>query len=148
MKINQTNRIAVKTHDDISQRKDVSNITCRGEAWGPLECSLQVDGIGKESLDTDMEPYKYRDEIEIPVLGWIDDIIKVSETGYMTARMNSIINAQLATEQLRLGTKKCYTLHIGKQHKDYKHVPLFVDGWKVQTVESYDSNETRRDRPR
>ena len=44
---------------------------------------------------------------------------------------------------MRLGTKKCYTLHIGKQYEDYKHVPLFVDGWKVQTVESYDSNESK-----
>ena len=44
---------------------------------------------------------------------------------------------------MRLGTKKCCTLHIGKQYDNYKHVPLFVDGWKVQTVESYDYNKSK-----
>ena len=142
-KLNQTNRLAVKTHSSISQRKVVNNITCQGEPWGPIECSLQVDEIGKDSLDENLEPYKYKGEIEIPALGWIDDIITVSESGYKTARINSFINAQLATKKLRLGAKKCYTLHVGTKHEEFKHVPLYVDGWKVNIVENYDSEETK-----
>ena len=86
-----------------------------------------------------MEPYKYKEEVEIPALGWLDDIITVSESGYKTPRMNSFINAQLATKKLRLGAKKCFVMHIGNKHEDYKNIELCIDGWTVKTVESFDS---------
>ena len=35
-----------------------------------------------------------------------------------------------------------HTLHW-KAVWQFKHVPLFVDGWKVQTVESYDYIESK-----
>ena len=94
-------------------------------------------------MDKQLEPYKYKDQVEIPALGWIDDIITVSESGYKTSRMNVFINAQLAIKKLRLGAKKCVTLHVGKHHEEYKHVQLFVDGWSVKNVESYDAEETK-----
>ena len=36
-KIIETNNIAVKTHNGISQRKVVNKITCQGEPWGPIK---------------------------------------------------------------------------------------------------------------
>ena len=48
--------------------------------------------------------------MKVPELGWVDDIITVTKSGYKTARMNSFINAQIAMNKLRLGAKKmlCY----------------------------------------
>ena len=86
-KIYETNSIAIKTHHDTTQRKVANKIICQGEPWGPIECSLEVDNIGKESLNTELDPYKYKDIVEIPALGWIDDVITVSESGYKTARL-------------------------------------------------------------
>ena len=59
--------------------------------------------------------------------------------------MNSFINAQLATKKLRLGAKKCSIIHVGNKHEEYKHVPLYVDGWSVKTVESYETKEVIRE---
>ena len=103
----------MKTPYGISQRKEENNIICQGEPWGPIECSLQIDNIGKESLVEGLHPYKYNDEVEIPALGFVDDIIKVTESGYKTARMNSFVNAKLAIKKLRLGAKKCFVMYIG-----------------------------------
>ena len=114
-KINQNNNVAVKTCHGLSQRKQVDHIICQGEPWGPIECSVQVDGIGKESLAEDLEPYTYKNEVKIPALGWIDDLITVSESGHKTARMNAFINAKLAIKKLRLGAKKCFMMHGGKK---------------------------------
>ena len=127
-KINQVNRVAVKTPHGLSQRKTAENIICQGEPWGPIESSLHIDGIGKESLNKALEPYKYKDEVEIPALGFVDDIISVSESGYKTTRMNSFINAQLAMKKLRLGAKKCFVMHVGNEHDNYKNVELCIDG--------------------
>ena len=119
-KINQVNRIAVKTPNGLSQRKTTEKIICQGEPWGPIECSLQIDNIGKESLNESLEPYKYKDQVEIPALGFVDDIISVTESGYKTTRMNSFLNAQIATKKLRLGAKKCFVMHVGNKHDNYK----------------------------
>ena len=56
--INKTNNIAVKTQAGISGRKTVNNIVCQGDPWGSIECALQTDGFGKESLNPILEPYK------------------------------------------------------------------------------------------
>ena len=141
-KVNKVNKLAVKTPHGLSERKEVNNIICQGEPWVPIECSLQIDNIGKESLEEDLDPYKYKDEVDIPALGYVDDIITVTESGYKTARMNSFINAKLAIKKLRLGAKKCFVMHIGNKHDDYKNIELCIDGWSVKKVESIPAGRT------
>ena len=119
----------------------MNKITCQGEPWGPIECSVHIDNIGKESLKPHMEPYTYKNQVEIPALGWIDDLITVSESGYKTARINAFINAQIASKKLRLGAKKCFMMHVGNKHEDYNNNQFYVDGWDVKTVESYTAGE-------
>ena len=94
--------VAVQTHGGTSRRKVVEKI-CQGDPWGPIECSLQVDEISKVSLQKDLQPYKYKGQVEIPSLGWINDMITVSEIGHKTARLNAFINAQLVMKKLHLG---------------------------------------------
>ena len=60
----------------------------------------------------------------------VDDILTFSESGHKTMRMNAFITAKIAWKKLRLGPKKCYVLHTGKEYEEYKNVELFVDGWK------------------
>ena len=69
---------------------------------------MHIDGIGKESLNDALEPYKYKGEVEIPALGFVDDIITFSESGHKTARINYFINAQIAMKKLRLGEMFCH----------------------------------------
>ena len=106
---------------------------------------MHIDGIGKESLNNALEPYKYKDEVELPTLGFVDDIISVSEIGYKTIRMNSFINAQLAMKKLRLGAKKCFVMHVGNEHDNYKNVELCIDGWDVKTVDNFMTGELEWD---
>ena len=49
------------------------------EPLGPIENSSHIYGIGEKSLYKALDPYKYKDEVEIPALGFVDDIISVSE---------------------------------------------------------------------
>ena len=99
----------------------------------------------RKSLDKALEPYKYKDEVEIPALGFVDDIISVSESGYKTTRMNSFINTQLAMKKLRLEAKKCFVMHVGNEHDNYKNVELYIDGWDVKTVDNFLTGELKWD---
>ena len=94
--INKTNFLAVKTLHGLSERRAVENIICQGDPWGSLQCSVQVDNIGRESLSKDLEPFKYKGEVEVPALGMVDDILTISESGFKTARMNAFITAKIA----------------------------------------------------
>ena len=140
-KINQVNKLAVKTPQGLSQTKEVNQIVCQGDPWGTMECSLHMDDIGKESLKPELEPFKYKNEVEIPALLMVDDIISITESGYKSARMNAFINAKIATKKLQFGAEKCFVLHIGREHEAYKNVELLVDGWSVKSVEQIETGE-------
>ena len=135
--VNKINNLAVKTPDGISDRKTVRNVICQGDPWGSLECSLQVESFGKESLKPELQPYKYKDEVPIPALGVIDDIITVSESGHQSDMMNSFINAKTALKKLQFGPQKCHIIHVGKEHSDFKKIPHYVEGWDVQEVTDF-----------
>ena len=143
--INKINKLAVKTPHGLTERKVVEKIICQGDPWGPLQCSVQVDSIGRESLQADLEPFKYKDKVEIPVLGMMDDILTITESGHKTARMNAFITAKIATKKLQLGPKKCFVIHTGKEHEDYKNIELYVDGWSVKEVNNVEAGKRKRE---
>ena len=72
------NNIVVQTPEELTKRKNVKKIICQGGLWGSIKCSLMVDGFGKDSLNTDLEPYKYKDQIPMPLLGMVDDVFVIS----------------------------------------------------------------------
>ena len=140
-KINETNDIAVKTPTGLSEREIVKKIICQGDPLGPTECSLMVDGFGKESLEPNLEPYKYKDKVPIPLLGMMDDVFCISETGYKTQRMNAFINAKTAFKRLQFGSDKCHVIYIGKDIPKHKKPDLFVDGWIMKEIEDKETGQ-------
>ena len=65
----------VKTQHRVTERKVVEKIICPGDPWSSMQCSVQIDSIGRDSLAEDLEPSKYKVELEIPALGMIYDIL-------------------------------------------------------------------------
>ena len=139
--IDQVNKLAVKTYQGTSQRKEVKKIICQGAPWGTSECSLHMDNISKESLKPELEPFKYLNEVEIPALTMVDDLLTICESGHKSTRMNGFVNAKIAAKKLQFGAKKCFVMHIGKDHEEYKHVEQFVNGWSVKDVKYYDTEK-------
>ena len=143
--INKTNYLAVKTQFGLTERSKVEKIICQGDPWGPIQFSVQINGIGRESLEEDLKPFKYKNKVEIPALGMIDDILTISESGYKTSIMNSFITAKIALKKLQFGPQKCFVLHTGKEHDEYKNTELFVDGWSMKTVSNVETGESARE---
>ena len=73
------NSVALKTPHGLSQRKTAGIIICPEEPLGPIESSLHIYGIGKKGRYKALDPYKYKDKVEIHALGFVYDIISVSE---------------------------------------------------------------------
>ena len=133
-KLNETNHIRVKTPAGLSSVKTVENVVGQGDPWGTTECGVMVDGFGRDSLKEELEPYMYKGTVPVPLLGMVDDIFIISESGHKTSRMNGFINAKTAIKRLQFNPEKCQVMHIGKDIPFHKKPNLVVDGWKMQEV--------------
>ena len=84
----------MKTPHGITERKTIEKIICQGDPWGSMQCSVQVDTIGRDSLADELEPFKYKDQVQISALGMVDDVLTISESGHKTARLNAGVLTQ------------------------------------------------------
>ena len=62
----------------------------------------------------------YKDTVQIPGLGMIDDLASVTKCGLDTVKAYSIINSFIESKRLELGNKKSNRLHIGKKSNNHK----------------------------
>ena len=107
-KSNEKCKVAVKTPwGSITDRVEMREIEMQWTVPAPLKCSVQLDSLGKECLQSGEGLYRYKECINIPPLLMIDDAIAVSECGTDTVKMNAIIQSKVELKNLRLGHFKC-----------------------------------------
>ena len=135
---NSKNQVAVRTPSGITKRVVIEDIVMQGEVMAPLECSVSVDTFGKECQEEEKYLYYYKDMVGVPSLSMVDDLINISECGLESVKLNAFINAKSNTKKFQFGKEKCHKLHIGC--KDQKCGDLFIDTWKIEETEEYDTD--------
>ena len=144
-KMNSQSFVSVKTPFGLTDRVKLENIVMQGGKWGPLKCSNSMDQIGKKCLLQNKNLYKYKNEVEIPPLAMVDDLITVSTCGIESLDTNIMVNAEIAMKKLRLhtptqnGTSKCHKIHIGSSKKIRYCDALKIDDFSMEevTVDTY-----------
>ena len=112
---NKEVNVTVKTPFGLTVRAMIENIILQGDVFGPIECSVSVDKIGKECLTEDKHLYLYKNLVKIPVLSMVDDIMAVSECGFKSCMMNSYLNTKTNMKKLQYGVTKCFKMHVGRK---------------------------------
>ena len=79
--------------------------------------------------------YKYKDVVDIPPLGQVDDQIGISNCGLDSALTTAHLNTQTNIKKLQFGPKKCHKMHIGAESLICPK--NFIDTW---TQEKKDVN--------
>ena len=130
--------VGVKTASGITDRRWVEKKVLQGEKLGPIKCGNSVDQIGKQCLENEKYLHYYRNKVPVPPLSLIDDIIAIAKCGYKSVEMTSYLNTQTNIKKLRFGVKKCFKMHIGKDHT--KCPDLTIDNWKLEKKEEIISN--------
>ena len=123
-------KVAIRTPVGKTESKDIHKAVIQGDVFSSLLCSKQVDMIAKECIEEEKYLYKYKNEVQIPPLTMVDDVLCISECGFKTAMINSYLNCKTNIKKLQFGINKCKKIHIGKEHEDFKCQPLFVDNWR------------------
>ena len=105
--------MAVKSPWGLTNRQTIKDSVLQGDTFGSLLASVQVDTIAKDVEEAGIG-YTYKEKLPINILGLVDDIIGVSETGFKAQMMNAILNTKSAEKGLQFGTAKCKVMNIGK----------------------------------
>ena len=116
---NKKCQVAIKTPwGSVTDRVELCEIEMQGTVPAPLKCSIQIDTLGKECLESGEGLYKDKKYVNIPPLAMIDDILAVSECSVESVKVNALIQSKVAHKNLQLGTDKCFKMHVGKQNKN------------------------------
>ena len=73
--------ISIKTPVGISEAKEIEDIIMQGENISSILCTSTVDKVSK---DCPLENFKYQNVIEIPKLGFVDDLLDINKCGVET----------------------------------------------------------------
>ena len=137
---NTTNLVAVNTAAGQTARVNIPTIVQQGSGWGPLQCSVTMDKIGKIAKERGIHQYVYKGMVRILPLACVDDLLGFAQCGIKSIALNTFINTHIEMKKLKFhtpsitGKSKCYKLHIGKKNK---HCPeLRVHGHPMKIVQS------------
>ena len=65
--------ISIKTPVGVSDSKEINETIMQGETISSIFCTSSMDKVLK---DCPLPPYKYRNEVDIPKLGFVDDTLE------------------------------------------------------------------------
>ena len=73
--------------------ESIKNIVMQETVWGSHSCTTTMDKLGKLIYKNDDLLYKYKNEVSIPRLGMVSDILSIQKCSADTVKSNTVINA-------------------------------------------------------
>ena len=92
--------------------------------------------MGKEALARGEYLYHYKEEVEVPCLTLVDDVLDISECGVKSVLSNAYLIAKFELKRLKLNKSKCYQIHTLKKRvtcpalKAHEDIMTKCDGTK------------------
>jgi hypothetical protein len=102
----------------------------QGKVTGPGQCSNQIENVIECIEESKLKySYTYKEELGIPPLGMVDDMLAVSSCGSESVAMNAYLKQKTNIKRLQYGLDKCHHLHVGKD--DSLCPEFFIDELKL-----------------
>ena len=136
-KENQNNNLAVKTSYGISTRFMVEDIIMQGTVFAPLQATTSMSQLGSSAYKSGKPLLTYKDTVEIPALGMIDDIATVNKCGVDAVISNSVTNSFVESKRLELGSNKSHRLHFEKKKKECLNLKMHDKQMNSSNKENY-----------
>ena len=130
-------QIAIKTTVGMTERISLTNIIMQGTVFGSLICTSVIDKLAKIFFSDSKLLYKNMGELDVPLLGMVDDVLNVATCSEQAVLSNATINSFIEHNKLKLNASKCSRVQVGK--KKYKCYDQHVheDGMKESNREKY-----------
>ena len=134
---NAKNFVGVKTPAGLTSRVSIERIVMQGEVTGPGQCSNMIDTFGKECVEENKLLYFYKDELGVPPLAMVDDVLAVSRCGVEAVEMNAFLNQKTSIKRLQFGPEKCHQLHI--RPAQIICPDLYINQWKLEKKNEHET---------
>ena len=124
--------ISVKTPIGHTEEKEVEDLIMQGETISSILCTNTMDVMSKEC---ELEPHKYKEEVDVPKMGFVDDLLDINRCGEETVRMNEYTRNEINKRKLQLSYDKCARMHIkgkGEKEGENKCQKVVIDMWKEE----------------
>ena len=135
---NLNSKVAIKVNNNLTRRISVSKVELQGSVWGSLKCTAAMDQLNQIILPQKNLTYRYKgdENIQLGVLGMVDDNLAIAKCGTSSLMKNSVINSFFETQRLQLSEEKSVVLHIGKKKCQNTCPKLKVHDSEMRTAES------------
>ena len=137
--LNKSNLVAVNTPIGQTERIVIPEIVQQGGSWGPIECSVSIDKIGRDCTKNKKHTYFYKNNTAVVPLAMVDDLLAIAKCGIESIAINTYIVTHIEMKKLRLhtpdlsGKSKCHRLHVGR---DSGLCPkLYVHGSELKSAD-------------
>ena len=129
--------IAIKTSAGITEREDIKNLIMQGTVFGSLICTAVMDKLAKIFYGDKTLLYKYKNEVNVPILGMVDDVLCVAKCSSEAIKCNATVTSLMELNKLKLATNKCAKIHIGKQSYKCPEYKVHEEKLKESYAEKY-----------
>ena len=119
---------------------ELNNIEMQGGVLTPLKCSVQMDTLGADCLNSVEHSrilYKYKGVVKIPPLEFVDDILTVTDCSINSIKMNALVQSKVECKKLELSDTKCFKMHIGKDTINCPNLEVNGKPMQVARTEKY-----------
>ena len=130
-------KIAIKTPHGTTERRDIKNIIMQGTVFGSLICTSVMDKLAQMFYKDEDLVFKYKNTVEVPVLGMVDDVLCVTKCSSKTVISNATINTFMELNKLTLSADKCRKIHIGKKCDQCPKLKVHENDMKDSQKEKY-----------
>ena len=131
---NRNVELSIKSAFGKTERKSLKEIEMQGSVMGPIKASVQIDSIGKDCIEKNVNLFKYKNLVDVPPLSFIDDILAFSKCGQPSVKLNCFLNGKIQSKRLWFSDTKCHHIHAGRDSPFCP--PLIVHGKEMEKVES------------
>ena len=97
---NKNCKVAVKIYTGMTKRINNEEKVMQGTIWGSMKCKAQQDKLGKAAYENKKTIYLYK-MCEIPLIGYVDDVLTLAKCGNNSVINNSIANSFTESKKLR-----------------------------------------------
>ena len=115
--LNKNLKAIVKTRHGLTRSIDMEIGGKQGSRLTGRMFAKMMDTLAEEMLPT-KEGYKFNDELTIPVLLWVDDVVSCVDGQENQRKMLDTIAHFAVKHKLRWGASKCNVMKIGKHNEN------------------------------
>ena len=149
--LNRVNLVAVNTPVGQTERVNLPKIVQQGGGWGPMECSVSIDKIGRLCTKEKKHLYRYREMVDVLPLSMVDDLLAIAPCGIKSIALNAFINVHIEMKKLRFhtpnsdGKTKCHKIHVGERDEFCPNLEVHKTVMPEKDQEIYLGDVTSRD---